>query len=135
MTPAELLADRRRTERGGRLALAAARQRRYRSTRSATTNVIFYDTSDPNVGIEWFRVAGEGTGNGTRLSAAISGSSRAARNLLGVDIDSDPSEKPRAEEDVEFTADPEDLLDGEEVTSYEWNFGDGDTDRHDASPQ
>jgi uncharacterized membrane protein YgcG len=46
--------------------------------------------------------------------------------LLTVDVEADP-EKPRVDEEVTFTADSTEGLDGEELT-YDWDFGDGDTD-------
>jgi PKD domain len=49
-----------------------------------------------------------------------------AGNLLTVDVDADP-EKPRVGEEVTFTADADNELDGEELT-YDWKFGDGDED-------
>lgn len=47
-------------------------------------------------------------------------------NLLDVDLEVDP-QKPRVDEQVDFTADVNDGLDGEEFT-YDWKFGDGDED-------
>jgi hypothetical protein len=47
-------------------------------------------------------------------------------NLLDVEVDADPA-KPRVDEEVTFTADVSNELDGEELT-YDWDFGDGDTD-------
>jgi hypothetical protein len=45
--------------------------------------------------------------------------------VLDVDLEADP-EKPRVDEEVTFTSDVSDGVDGETFT-YNWDFGDGDT--------
>lgn len=88
----------------------------------------WFDSSESGRGFNWFReFAGGDDANKPDEGFGLDEFEGHTGNELDVTIAADP-EKARAGESVEFTAAVQDELSGEKLT-YDWDFGDGDSDR------
>jgi hypothetical protein len=83
-------------------------------------NIVFFFERNR---VTWILDGGDFTDKQTDREITLTGRDG---NALTVDVDADP-EKPRVDEQVTFTSEVDNGLDGEEFT-YNWDFGDGDAD-------